>query len=149
MHCPLDQNSYKLSILKDAPRIAAVKIFKQERVLQTESKVRVLTADNSPNDIQNFTYDWIARTRGDGYWSSSLSPDNFLKGRYVVPPGSSYGGLNDCFRTDDFDSSVVVLSCLSLIPELNFSGFHQLNSERASVIHVRIHTYHIATTSPP
>ena len=52
MHCPLDQNSYKLSILKNAPRIAAVKNFKQERVLETESKVRVLTADNSPNGLQ-------------------------------------------------------------------------------------------------
>ncbi|KAL8135743.1 hypothetical protein AgCh_010391 [Apium graveolens] len=154
LHSPVDQNSYKLSILKNAPRIAGVKIFKQEKVPETEAQVRVLTAANSPNGIQgllqyfhlvegcltminsyqalnNFTYDWIVRTRVDGYWSAPLSPDNFIKSRYVIPPGSSYGGLNDRFGVGDYNSSVIALSRLSLIPQLNASGFYQLNSERS------------------
>lgn len=90
-----------------------------------------LTMIKSYQAQNNFTYDWIVRTRVDGYWSSPLSPDSFIKTRYVVPPGSSYGGLNDRFGVGDFNSSVVALSRLSSIPQLNSSGFYQLNSERA------------------
>ncbi|KAL4579046.1 hypothetical protein LXL04_015181 [Taraxacum kok-saghyz] len=172
LNSPLDFNSYKFSLLKSAPRIAAIRIFKPVDMPETESAVRVLTASNSPNGIQgllqyfnlvegcltmiksyqqqnNFTYNWIVRTRVDGYWSSRLRPTLFIPGHYVVPSGSSYGGLNDRFGVGDFNTSVSALSRLSMIPELDSAGLTELNSESAFHAQLRLRNVSYLTKRIP
>ncbi|CAL0305885.1 unnamed protein product [Lupinus luteus] len=155
LHSPLDKNTFKFSLLKSAPNnIAAVRLFYPSPLPENQSYVRVLTAQNSPNGIQgllqyfnlvegcltmikshqqknNFTYNWIIRTRVDGYWNGPLGPENFVPDQYLVPPGSSYGGLNDRLGIGDVTTSTVALNRLSLIPQLDSLGFAELNSESA------------------
>ncbi|KAI3949202.1 hypothetical protein MKW92_016034 [Papaver armeniacum] len=156
LNSPLDKDSFKFSILKDiAPRIASIRIFKPTKLNETDFHRRVFTPNGSPNGLQgllqyfnlvegcltlinafqiqnNFTYDWIVRTRVDGYWNAPLSPDNFLPNdQYLVPSGSRYGGRNDRLGIGNLNTSKVALSRFSLIPKLEAAGFRQLNSETA------------------
>jgi len=54
LHSPLDSDTFKFSLLKSAPNVAAVRLFHPQPLPENESYVRVLTAHNSPNGIQVF-----------------------------------------------------------------------------------------------
>ncbi|KAL9244076.1 hypothetical protein vseg_017887 [Gypsophila vaccaria] len=172
LNTPLDTNSFKLSLLKSAPRLASVRVFVPDLIAESEPQLRVLTAANSPNGIQGllqyfnlvegcitmidayqkeqgFTYDWIVRTRVDGYWSAPLSPSSFIPGHYVVPPGSAYGGLNDRFGVGDYNTSKVALSRLSLVPDLDYLNYTNLNSETAFKAQLKTHNISYRTPLLP
>jgi hypothetical protein len=77
-------------------------------------------------------YDWIVRTRVDGYWNGPLPPpQSYLNKRYIVPSGSQYGGLNDRLGIGNMETTEVALSRLSLVPLLYSNGDRNLNSEKA------------------
>ncbi|KAH9292827.1 hypothetical protein KI387_042002, partial [Taxus chinensis] len=117
LNAPLDKDSYKFRVLKEASSgLAAVRIFTPQRINETKLQREVFTSKGSPNGLQgllqyfdlvegcltmiksyqikhNIKYDWIIRTRVDGYWNGPLPPpESYSNKMYIVPPGSQYGG---------------------------------------------------------
>lgn len=153
LHAPLDKDSFKLSLLNSASNLVNVRIFSPRPIPESRVFADVLTASNSPNGIQgllqyfnlvegcldmidqfqlrhNFTYEWIIRTRLDGYWNGyfpSLNKRNHTA--YTVPQGSQFGGLNDRLGIGNWETTKIALARLSLVPLLHANGARGLNSE--------------------
>ncbi|CAL4998264.1 unnamed protein product [Urochloa decumbens] len=169
LHSPLDGDTYKFSLLKDAPRVAAVKIFQPRHIVETDAHLRLLTPKKSPKGLQgllqyfnlvegclgliqshevrnNFTYDWIVRTRVDGFWAGPLKPTAFEPNLYTIPEGSRHGGLNDRLGIGDRKLSTVALSRLTMLKNLAEARYNNLNSETAfmhqmNLSHILVHEH--------
>eukprot|EP00249_Psilotum_nudum_P005584 c19035_g1_i1 orf=369-1634(+) len=155
LHAPLDRDAYKFFLLKDVRNLVHVRIFTPMRLRLTRMHTEVLTANGSPMGIQgllqyfnlvegcyhmieayqskhNFVYDWIVRTRADGYWNGPLPPLNHLNPQaYTVPYGSRFGGLNDRLGIGNWKTSKVALLRSACLPLLHSEGHRHLNSETA------------------
>ncbi|KAJ7518268.1 hypothetical protein O6H91_21G061700 [Diphasiastrum complanatum] len=155
LHAPLDENSYKFQLLKGHKRLASLRIFKPNTLPETQLHKELLASTGSPNGIQGllqyfslvegcwdmitkyenehiFKYQWIIRTRVDGYWSGPLPPlEHFINGYYFVPYGSQFGGFNDRLGIGDRSTSQIALARLSLLSTIHHQGYRKLNSESA------------------
>ncbi|CAO2175651.1 unnamed protein product [Urochloa humidicola] len=169
LHSPLDGDAYKFSLLRDAPRVAAVKIFQPWHIVETDAHFKLLTPKKSPKGLQgllqyfnlvegclgliqshevrnNFTYDWIVRTRVDGFWAGPLEPTAFKPNVYTIPEGSRHGGLNDRLGVGDRKLSTVALSRLTMLNNLAEARYNNLNSETAfmhqmNLSHILVHEH--------
>ncbi|CAM6098390.1 unnamed protein product [Calypogeia fissa] len=153
VHSPIDKDVHKLTVLAGRPHLASVRLFIPSWVTETHLVRELLRRSGSPNGIQgllqyfnlvegcwslieayeahhNFTYDWVIRSRVDGYWNGPMPPiEAFNASKYYVPYGSSFHGLNDRLGIGTRDTSRVALQRLSLLPEIYDHGFRTLNSE--------------------
>lgn len=153
VHAPVDTDVHKLTLLTGRPHLASVKLFVPSRLDETQLAKEVLTASGSPNGIQgllqyfklvegcwgliedyearhNFKYDWVIRSRVDGFWNGPMPPiEAFNSSRYYVPYGSDFGGLNDRLGVGTRATSEVALRRMSLLPQIHQQGYRDINSE--------------------
>lgn len=154
LNAPLDADSHKFTLLTGR-NLKAARIFEPERLTETLLAQQAITAWGSPHGLQGllqyfnlvegcwgmvkkyevqhgFKYDWVIRTRVDGYWNGPL-PDiaNLSSEFYYVAEGSDFHGLNDRFGMGDSRTSRAAFARMSLIPVLHERGYRGLNSEAA------------------
>lgn len=87
---------------------------------------------------KGFRYEWILRTRVDGYWMGPPPPLAVLDQEgYTIPGGSDWGGLNDRLGMGPRNISLLALRRLSAMNALVLrGGFEQLNAERVYRAHM-------------
>lgn len=154
LHAPLDQDSHKFSLLAGR-NLRVAKIFTPQPIPESRIATEVITSWGSPHGMQGLLqyfhlvegcfgmvkhyearhkikYEWIIRTRVDGYWNdripniTALNPDF-----YYVSAGSDFRGLNDRFGMGNAQTSRAANSRLSLLPLMHQRGLRGLNSESA------------------
>ncbi|KAK4253848.1 hypothetical protein QN277_010471 [Acacia crassicarpa] len=74
LHSPLGKDDFNFSLLKNAPRVASVRIFQLQPLPETESEARVPIALNSPNALQLFRIEFGSPSLADLSQSYSSSP---------------------------------------------------------------------------
>ncbi|KAG0569369.1 hypothetical protein KC19_6G085700 [Ceratodon purpureus] len=154
LHSPLDKDSHKLTLLAGR-NLRAARIFTPTPIPETRITTEVITSWGSPAGLQgllqyfnlvegcygmvkqyevrhHIKYDWIIRTRVDGYWSHPIPNITDLDPKfYYVAAGSDFRGLNDRFGMGNAHASRAANSRLSLLPLMHQRGLRGLNSESA------------------
>lgn len=154
LHSPLDKDSHKFSHLRGG-NLRAAKIFVPSVLPESRITNELITAWGSPHGMQGllqyfnlvegcygmvkqyevkhkFKYDWIIRTRVDGFWSSRLPEIGQLDPNYYyVAAGNDFHGLNDRFGMGSPHTSRAANMRLSLLPQMHKAGYRGLNSESA------------------
>ncbi|KAG0625596.1 hypothetical protein M758_2G067200 [Ceratodon purpureus] len=154
LHSPLDRDSHKLTLLAGR-NLRVARIFTPEPLPESPLVAEVITSWGSPHGTQGllqyfnlvegcygmvrkyevlhkFRYDWIIRTRVDGYWNGPLPEIQTLDPKYYyVAAGNDFGGLNDRFGMGNPHTSRVANARLSMLPAMHKHGWRLLNSESA------------------
>jgi hypothetical protein len=154
LHAPLDKDSHKFSLLTGR-NLRSARIFTPTRIPESHIASEVITSWGSPHGLQGLLqyfnlvegcygmvkqyetrhqvqYDWIIRTRVDGYWRHPVANITNLDPKlYSVAAGSDFRGLNDRFGMGNAHTSRAANSRLSLLPLMHEHGFRGLNSESA------------------
>lgn len=154
LHSPLDDDSHKLTLLAGR-NLRVARIFTPSPLPETALIGEVITPWGSPHGTQGllqyfnlvegcyamvrkyevlhkFKYDWIVRTRVDGYWNAPIPELHALDPKYYyVAAGNDFGGLNDRFGMGNPHTSRAANARLSLLPAIHKHGWRLLNSESA------------------
>lgn len=154
LNSPLDRDSHKLPLLAGR-NLRSARIFIPQQIPETHMSAETITAWGSPHGLQGLLqyfslvegcynmvkqyevrhqikYDWIIRTRVDGYWHQPLGNITELDPNfYYVAAGSDFRGLNDRFGMGNSHTSRAANSRFSLLPLMHERGLRGLNSESA------------------
>lgn len=154
LHSPLDQDSHKFTLLAGR-NLRVARIFTPKPLPESPLTAEVITSWGSPHGMQGllqyfnlvegcyamvrryevlhkFRYDWIIRSRVDGYWNGPLPQIEDLDVKYYyVAAGNDFTGLNDRFGMGNPHTSRAASARLSMLPAIHKHGWRSLNSESA------------------
>ncbi|CAI7855820.1 unnamed protein product [Closterium sp. NIES-53] len=117
----------------DFPGYSLVQAQTRQGLMQQFKAVELcVTAITRYEKTHAIRYDWILRTRVDGYWMGPPPPLAVLDPiSYTIPGGSDWGGLNDRLGMGGRKASWKALRRLSVLrPLVERGGYSELNAER-------------------
>ncbi|CAI7770881.1 unnamed protein product [Closterium sp. NIES-53] len=147
----LDGDAKKLALLAAHPAVVSVSVRRQVLINESRFPTHVLAVPSVQGQLHQFLkveqcaaaitsfehdhrfkYTWVLWTRLDTYWTAPPPPLDLLDPMaYVVPRGSTWGGLNDRFGMARRDIALGALKRLSSLHQLAQANLSHLNGEKA------------------